>query len=209
MWSKHSLESALIIFWQNTVPANIRKWVFSWNQHDGITWRNYKFAWNSWTFFAKSANKSKQLICWNTLSIRSLVNFGCVFIFLEFKLVSSNGRLPGVYPFSQNQICHCQYKKMLYNVQHLLIPQMMLYIKNLNKTFSKLWYTCFWIKAHCFFNLCAKIISKDSKKLLETDMNREIGHFSYFWEWSTWKLQKNSKLHATIIIGMPVSHYFI
>ena len=36
--------TALIIFWQNTLPANIRKWVFSWNN----TWWNYKFAWNSW-----------------------------------------------------------------------------------------------------------------------------------------------------------------
>ena len=39
--------TALIIFWQNTLPANIRKLVFSWNKRDGITWRNYKFAWNS------------------------------------------------------------------------------------------------------------------------------------------------------------------
>ena len=37
--------TAQIIFWQNTLPANIRKWVFSRNK----TWRNYKFAWNSWT----------------------------------------------------------------------------------------------------------------------------------------------------------------
>ena len=29
--------TTLIIFWQNTLPANIRKWVFSWNK----TWRNY------------------------------------------------------------------------------------------------------------------------------------------------------------------------
>ena len=40
--------TALIIFWQNSLPANIRKWVFSWNERDGITWRNYMFAWNSW-----------------------------------------------------------------------------------------------------------------------------------------------------------------
>ena len=29
----------LIIFWQNALPANIRKWVHSWNK----TWRNDKF----------------------------------------------------------------------------------------------------------------------------------------------------------------------
>ena len=34
--SQHWL-AALIIFWQNTLPANIRKWVFSWNKRDGIT----------------------------------------------------------------------------------------------------------------------------------------------------------------------------
>ena len=44
--------TALIIFGQNTLPANIRKWVFSWNKRDGITWRNYKFAWNSWNLFS-------------------------------------------------------------------------------------------------------------------------------------------------------------
>ena len=31
-------------FWQNTRPANIRKLFFSYSK----TWRNYKFAWNSW-----------------------------------------------------------------------------------------------------------------------------------------------------------------
>ena len=35
--------TALIMFWQNPLPANFRKWVFPWNK----TWRNYKFAWNS------------------------------------------------------------------------------------------------------------------------------------------------------------------
>ena len=39
--------TTLIIFWQNTLPANIRKWVFHEIERDGITWRNYKFAWNS------------------------------------------------------------------------------------------------------------------------------------------------------------------
>ena len=32
--------------WLRRLTANIRKWVFSWNKRDGITWRNYKFAWN-------------------------------------------------------------------------------------------------------------------------------------------------------------------
>ena len=30
--------------WQNSLPANMGKFVFSQNK----TWRNYKFAWNSW-----------------------------------------------------------------------------------------------------------------------------------------------------------------
>ena len=42
-WALWSQLTTLIIFWQNTLPANIRKWVFSWTK----TWRNYKFAWNS------------------------------------------------------------------------------------------------------------------------------------------------------------------
>ena len=41
---KNSFLTALIMFWQNPLPVNFRKWVFSWNK----TLRNYKFAWNSW-----------------------------------------------------------------------------------------------------------------------------------------------------------------
>ena len=35
--------TVLIIFGKIPLPANVWKWVFSWNK----TWRNYKFAWNS------------------------------------------------------------------------------------------------------------------------------------------------------------------
>ena len=37
------LTPPLIIFWQNTLPANIRKWVFSWNK----MWRNYIYIFKS------------------------------------------------------------------------------------------------------------------------------------------------------------------
>ena len=36
-WGNMPRLTALIIFWQNTLPANIRKLVFSWNERDGIT----------------------------------------------------------------------------------------------------------------------------------------------------------------------------
>ena len=61
--------TTLIIFWQNTLPANIRKWVFSWNKRDGIAWRNYKFAWNSCTVFWREwiLLFNFQLLYWSSL----------------------------------------------------------------------------------------------------------------------------------------------
>ena len=35
--------------WQNALPANITKWVFTWNK----SWRNHKFAWNWWLVYSK------------------------------------------------------------------------------------------------------------------------------------------------------------
>ena len=55
--------TALIIFWQNTLPANVRKWVFSWNKRDGITWRNYKFAGNSWYLKVLAVHTLKYVFC--------------------------------------------------------------------------------------------------------------------------------------------------